>query len=177
MSQVYARNRKLSDYEFYNTALAIKLAVNKLMLNEKYVPKRYRFTNAVPCIEIARNIVYNINRADQFYPNSSFNVLQRRKYFSLAIADCEQICIELQTMIDMDLGVKEQLKSQGEEAPNKIEELIDLIETEIALLKGVRKNVRIVGKQSVVDKIRDAEEELLRLRDVQAQTLAESDDL
>ena len=166
MSGVYARKRSVSDYEFFNTARAIKLAVNKLMLNEKYVPKRYRFTNAVPTIEMARNIVYNINRSDQFYPNSSFNVLQRRKYLSLAIADCEQICQELQDMIDMDLGIKNQLKAEEDGSPNKIEELIDLVEKEIELLKGARKRVRIVGKQSVDDKIRDAEEELSRLRDV-----------
>lgn len=167
MSGVYARKRSISDYEFYNTARIIKLQVNKLMLNERYVPKRYRFTNAIPAIEMARSIVYNINRADQFYPNSSFNVLQRRKYLSLAIADCEQICLELQDMIDMELGIKEQLKCR-QDAPNKIEELIDSIEREIALLKGARKNVRIIGKQSTEEKIRDTEEELQRLRDAQA---------
>lgn len=154
MSGVYARKRSISDFEFYNTALAIKVEVNRLALNEKVVPKRYRITNAVPLVDMARSCVYNINRSDQFYPNSSFNVLQRRKYLSLAVADCEQLCLELQSLIDMGLPID----------ANRLEPLIEMVEQEIALLKGARKNVKLVGKQSVADKIRDAEDELERLR-------------
>ena len=125
MSGVYQRKRSLSDYEFFNTAREIKRSVNKLMMNERYVPKRYRFTNAIPCIDMARSILYNINRSDQFYPNTASNVLDRRKYLSLAIADCEEICLELQDMIDMGLGVKDQLECSDE--PNKIQELVEMI--------------------------------------------------
>ena len=156
MSGVYARKRSISDFEFFNTALAIKVEVNRLALDEKVIPKRYRITNAVPLIEMARNAVYNINRSAQFYPNSSFNVLQRRKYLSLAVADCEQLCLELQSLIEMGRQID----------ANKLEPLIAMVEQEIALLKGARKNVRLVGKQSVEEKIRDAEEELARLRDI-----------
>ena len=39
-----------------------------------------------------------------------------------------------------------------------------MIEQEIALLKGARKNVRIVGKRSLADMVSDAEAELERLR-------------
>ena len=156
MSGVYARKRSISDFEFFNTALAIKVEVNRLALDERVIPKRYRITNAVPLIEMARNAVYNINRSDQFYPNSSFNVLQRRKYLSLAVADCEQLCLELQSLIEMGRQID----------ANKLEPLIAMVEQEIALLKGARKNVRLVGKQSVEEKIRDAEEELARLRDI-----------
>lgn len=156
MSGVYARKRSISDFEFFNTALAIKVEVNRIALNEKIIPKRYRITNAVPLIDMARNMVYNINRSDQFYPNSSFNVLQRRKYLSLAVADCEQLCLELQSLIEMGRPID----------VNKLEPLVDMVEREIALLKGARKNVRLVGKQSVEEKIRDAEQELSRLRDL-----------
>lgn len=154
MSGVYARKRSISEYEFFNTALAIKVEVNRIALNEKIIPKRYRITNAVPLIDMARSCVYNINRSDQFYPNSSFNVLQRRKYLSLAVADCEQLCLELQSLIEMGLPID----------VSKLETLVNMVEKEIALLKGARKNVKLVGKQSVEDKIHDAEEELERLR-------------
>ena len=72
------------------------------------------------------------------------------------MADCEQLCLELQSLIDMGLSID----------INKIEPIIDMVEREIALLKGARKNVRLVGKQTVEEKIRDAEEELARLRDI-----------
>ena len=154
MSGVYQRKRSLSEYEFYNTALAIRVEVNRLALNERVIPKRYRFTNAVPLVDMARNAVYNINRADQFYPNSSFNVLQRRKYLSLAIADCEQLCLELQALLDLKVT----------NDATRFKSVVEMVEKEIALLKGARKNVKLVGRQSVEDRIRDAEEELDRLR-------------
>ena len=91
MSQVYARNRRVSEFKFYTLALAIKAEVNRIALREKVIPKRYRFTNAMPLIEMSRSAVYNITRADQFYPNSSYNVLERRKYLTLAIADIEML--------------------------------------------------------------------------------------
>ena len=130
--------------------------MNRIALNEKVIPKRYRITNAVPLIDMARSCVYNVNRADQFYPNSSFNVLQRRKYLSLAVADCEQLCLELQSLIEMGRPID----------VNKLEPLVEMVEKEIALLKGTRKNVKLVGKQTVEEKIRDAEQELSRLRDL-----------
>ena len=154
MSNVYQRKRSISEYEFFNTALKVKVEANRIALNESIIPKRYRLTNGLPLVDMARSAVYNINRADQFYPNSSFNVLQRRKYLSLAIADCEQLCLELQSLLEMGRPID----------VAKLEPLIDLVEQEVALLKGARKNVKLVGKQSVEDKIRDAEQELDRLR-------------
>jgi hypothetical protein len=165
VSQVYARKRSVSEFEFYTLALAIKVEVNRIALREKVIPKRYRLTNAIPLIDMARNAVYNINRADQFYPNSSFNVLERRKYLTLAIADIEMLCIELQTLIEMGRP-DDPSKPPAINAIdiNKLEPLVDMVEREIALLKGARKNVKLVGKQSTQDRIEAAEAELERLR-------------
>ena len=167
MSNVYARKRSVSDFEFYSLALSIKVEVNRIALKEKVIPKRYRFTNAMPLIEMARSCVYNINRADQFYPNSSANVLERRKYLSLAIADVEMLCIELQTLIDMGRP-DDPSKPPAINAIDisKLEPIVEMAEREIALLKGARKNVKLVGKQSAQDRIEAAEAELERLRDL-----------
>jgi len=110
------------------------------MLQESAVPKRYRLTNGLPTIEAARSIVYNINRADCFYPNREENVIERKKYLTLAIADCEQLCLDLQCMLKMNLPVK----------PSCLENLIGMLDEEIELLKGARKRVRLVGKASKV---------------------------
>jgi hypothetical protein len=175
VSQVYARNRRVSEFKFYTLALAIKAEVNRIALREKVIPKRYRFTNAMPLIEMSRSAVYNITRADQFYPNSSFNVLERRKYLTLAIADIEMLCIELQTLIEMGRP-DDPSKPPAVNAIdiNKLEPLVEMVEEEIALLKGARKNVKLIGKQTVQGKIEAAEAELARLRDVQA--MEDSDD-
>lgn len=47
---------------------------------------------------------------------------------------------------------------------NRFEELAAMVEEEIRLLKGARKNVRVTGKKSTEERIAEAEAELERLR-------------
>ena len=110
--------------------------------------------HAVPTVETARSIVYNVNRADCFYPNSSFNALERKRYLTLAIADCEQLMLDMQCLMDIGLPVN----------ANRFEALAGMVEEEIKLLKGARKNVRVTGKKTTDERIAEAEAELERLR-------------
>ena len=105
-------------------------------------------------VETARGIVYNVNRADCFYPNTSFNALERKRYLTLAIADCEQLMLDMQCLMDIGLPVN----------ANRFDELAAMVEEEIKLLKGARKNVRVTGKKSTEERIAEAEAELERLR-------------
>lgn len=165
---VYKRNRHVSEYEFFHKALEIRVQVNMLMVNERVVPKRYRLTNGVPTIETARSIVYNINRADEFYPSSPGNVAERRKYLTLAIADCEQIMLDLQCYIQVrERQAAGSPMSDGFPGKERIEELVSQVDEEIGLLKGARKNVRLVGKRTVEQRISDIEAELAQLRALQ----------
>ena len=154
VSGVYQRNREVSEYKFFTQAIAIRVEVNKLMASSSVVPKAYRLLNAVPTVETARSIVYNVNRADCFYPNTSFNALERKRYLTLAIADCEQLMLDMQCLMDIGLPVN----------ANRFEELAGMVEEEIKLLKGARKNVRVTGKKSTEERIAEAEAELERLR-------------
>ena len=154
VSGVYQRNREVSEYKFFTQAIAIRVEVNKLMASSSVVPKTYRLLNAVPTVETARSIVYNVNRADCFYPNTSFNALERKRYLTLAIADCEQLMLDMQCLMDIGLPVN----------ANRFEELAAMVEEEIRLLKGARKNVRMTGKKSAEERIAEAEAELERLR-------------
>ena len=162
---VYERNRHVSEFGFFHKALEIRVEVNRLMVQESAVPKRYRLTNAVPTIETARSIVYNINRADSFYPSSPMNVLERRKYLALAIADCEQLCLDMQCLLQLGLPG----------GASRFERAVALINEEIGLLKGARKNVKLIGKRDVGQRIADAEAELEMLRDLKMQQ--EADDV
>ena len=146
MSGVYQRNREVSEYKFFTQAIAIRVEVNKLMASSSVVPKAYRLLNAVPTVETARSIVYNVNRADCFYPNSSFNALERKRYLTLAIADCEQLMLDMQCLMDIGLPVN----------ANRFEALAGMVEEEIKLLKGARKNVRVTGKKTTDERIADA---------------------
>ncbi|MCG4816500.1 hypothetical protein [Collinsella aerofaciens] len=129
MSGVYQRNREVSEYKFFTQAIAIRVEVNKLMASSSVVPKAYRLLNAVPTVETARSIVYNVNRADCFYPNTSFNALERKRYLTLAIADCEQLMLDMQCLMDIGLPVNanrfEELAAMvadGVMAPEQVEQ-------------------------------------------------------
>lgn len=153
LSGVHQRNRQLSEYEFYHRAIAIRVEVTKLMASQSVVPKSYRFLLSVPTVETARSIVYNITRADSFYPSNSANAIERRKYLTLAVADCEQLLQDFQCLLDLGLSVN----------ANRFQEIVESIDTEIGLLKGARKNVKIVGGKTVEDRIAEAEAEIERL--------------
>ena len=160
MSTVHARKRNLSEYEFFANALTLKAEVNRVAMSERVIPKKYRFSNGIPLIEMARSVVYNINRADCFYPNSSFNALERKRYLTLAIADCEQLMLELQSLMGPH-GLCLPIDA------NKLEPLVEMVESEIQLLRGVRKNVRVTGERTIDDRIQDARDEIERLEALQ----------
>lgn len=79
MSGVYVRNRNLSSFEYFNTAVSIRNDVTRLAASSA-VPKSYRFILAVPMAETARSLVFNLVKADAFYPNTARNV-EERKHF------------------------------------------------------------------------------------------------
>ena len=156
MSGVLARNRTLSQFEFYRNAIAIRVEVNRLMAKDKVCPKAYRLLNGVPTVETARSIVYNINRADHFYPNTSANAIERKRYITLAIADCDQLLQDMQCLISMDVTSN----------INVFERVTLMIDREIELLKGYRKSVKLTGAQTPEQRLAALEEEIERLRSV-----------
>ena len=68
--------------------------------------------------------------------------------------DCEQLMLDMQCLMDIGLPVN----------ANRFEALAGMVEEEIKLLKGARKNVRVTGKKTTDERITEAEAELERLR-------------
>ena len=140
MSGVPLRNRNLSSYEFYTQAVELRIAVLTLV-SSSVIPKSRRFTFAVPLAESARSVVYNIVRADAFYPNTEDAVTMRKRYLTLAIADVEQVVQDFQAYAEL------YRRLHGEQHMHFFEAAIELCDREIELLKGARKNVRLIGKR------------------------------
>lgn len=135
MSGVYMRNRNLSSFEYFNTAVAIRNDVTRLVTSRD-VPKSYRFIFAVPMAETARSVVFNLVKADAFYPNTARNVDERKRYMTLALADLNQLYQDLQCLLAMNLPVK----------VARFEEISESIENDIKLIKGARAGVKLIGK-------------------------------
>lgn len=136
MSGVPVRLRNISQFEFYNTAIDIRVRITRLVASSA-VPKSYRFTFAVPMAQTARSMVYNIVTADAFYPNSEDAVTMRKRHLTLAIADCEQLYQDMQCLLAMGLPVP----------ASRLDEISSALDREIELLKGARKGVKLIGKR------------------------------
>nr|DAV95711.1 MAG TPA: Avd-like-generating retroelement protein [Caudoviricetes sp.] len=135
MSGVYMRNRNLSSFEYFNTAVAIRNDVTRLVTSRD-VPKSYRFIFAVPMAETARSVVFNLVKADAFYPNTSRNVDERKRYMTLALADLNQLYQDMQSLLTMGLPIK----------AARLEGILDRIDSDIKLIKGARAGVKLIGK-------------------------------
>ena len=163
---VLARKRTQSKYEFYTNAVRLRkemtmlllrdLGVKKLVRNlvirtdkmepqdadlllgvmEKYEFKTFPAEYPMWLIEklrdslwdILRDMHINITRAYTIFATNESEAKERRNAQNRAIADCESILQELQLAIDV-------LPIDAE----KYMRYVDLIEKEIALLKGWRK--------------------------------------
>ena len=129
------RNRNLSSFEYFNTAVAIRNDVTRLVTSRD-VPKSYRFIFAVPMAETARSVVFNLVKADAFYPNTARNVDEWKRYMTLALADLNQLYQDMQSLLTMGLPIK----------AARLEGILDRIDSDIKLIKGARAGVKLIGK-------------------------------
>lgn len=152
MSQVFERNRKEADSDYISLAGEIRLEVLSLATNENVVPKRKRLVLGVPMAETARSLVYNVNRANRFYPSNSYNVLERKRYLGLAMADCDQLEQDLQCLIAMKCA-----------SPSRLERIAGMIADESSKVSKKRKYTRIIGAESAEERLAAARAEAERL--------------
>ena len=125
MSNVLARNRQLTKLDFYNNAVTLRKEIVSFVMNEKNVPKKWRFVLVIPTIEVAENLVNDVTLANSYFPSSIKNCEKRKEQFVEAIADCEILYQKLQFIIDtVPVNI------------NKLYPLGKMISQEIKLLKG-----------------------------------------
>ena len=163
---VLARKRSQSKYEFYTNAVRLRCEITKLLLRDLGVKKLVRnlviktdnmepqdadlllgvmekyelkaFPAEYPqwliqklrdsIWEIMRDMHVNITRAYSIFATNMAEANERRNAQNRAIADCESLLQEMQLAIEV-------LPIDAE----KYMRYVDLIEKEIALLKGWRK--------------------------------------
>ena len=155
MSGVPESKRTESKTKFMPNAQAIWDEVERIQSSK--VAKSFRFTLSVPMVETARSCVYNINRADKFYPNTTLNVIERKRYLTLAISDAEQIFLDLQHAKRVGIGIKD----------SRLAALLDMVEDEIRLLKTARNHVKLIGKESPADRKAALAQELAWLENME----------
>jgi len=132
MSNVLARQRNLSELEFYKTGTEIRAEFTRYLMNEKKVPKRWRFVFAMPGIEYAIKLMSEITAANTIYPTNETELQQRRAHQNQAIVACEQILQHISWMVEtLPISV------------NDLEKLCEKIFKEINLIKGWRQKNKV----------------------------------
>ena len=134
MSSVLKNKRSLSELEFYHNATMLRAELTRFVLSEKNVPKSYRLYFALPMKTKLTELFDFITGANTIYPKSDHELEQRRDYQTKAIIVCEQILQELQYMISvLPINV------------TKLDNIVEMLNKEIALLKAWRKNTKVLG--------------------------------
>lgn len=162
LSNVLQRNRSLSELEFYANAIKIRIEITQLMTREKVVPKKYRLMLGVPTIATAKAMIDNIATAESFYRNTAHGVIWRKHYLTLAIGNCYSLAQDIQVLKDSGIGAYNL---------DAFKAVADMLEREIALLRGVKKSTRLTGKGDITERIAMARAQVAELEELQATEL------
>ncbi len=167
---VLKNKRSVSKLEFYHNAIELRKEITDLLLRDFGIKNKVRSINAIltnpemdeedkkivedlikkyenlgivvygypewlieqmrdKMLNICHNMIMNITQANTIYPVSEAEYNDRRQYQNHAIGNCEPLLQEMQYAISV-LPIDAQ----------KLMKYVDMIEREIALLKGWRKS-------------------------------------
>ena len=96
MSNVFAKDRKESPMEVITVGREIYLNTYRLCMNEQIIPKKHRFMIAKSIINLASNIIDNVNKANSIFPRNDADKEIRYKYQKQAYANCDALLGKLE---------------------------------------------------------------------------------
>ena len=70
MSNVLSRFRSISEMEFYKNATELRCALSGFVMQEKYIPKKWRPILAYPTVNLLNTMMEHIIAANGIYPYS-----------------------------------------------------------------------------------------------------------
>lgn len=88
---VPVHERTESQLAFLANAESLQDLTNKVVMNEKYVPKKYRYIWTQEVFKLAMSIFENVRRANIIYPKSQKELDLRLHYLTLAETDSEAL--------------------------------------------------------------------------------------
>ncbi len=105
---VLLTQREIAETEYLNRAKEIRVEVTRLVMNEKAIPKRYRFVYATSAIDACRELIDNGYKYDncKYDKEKSEITYERQKMALLGMLDAiDKIFSELQ-MAKLHLHIK-----------------------------------------------------------------------
>ena len=133
MSNVYTRNRKKTPFDVLANAEKLQDLVTLYVMNERYVPKKWRFMIGQDLIKKIDELNDNIIAANSIYAMNDQDLANRKAYAQKAIANGYQLQRKLSRLI----------RCVPSATAASLEEITSLLSQEIDDLKGWRKNDKI----------------------------------
>ena len=133
MSNVYTRNRKKTPFDVLANAEKLQDLVTLYVMNERYVPKKWRFMIGQDLIKKIDELNDNIIAANSIYAMNEQDLASRKAYAQKAIANGYQLQRKLSRLI----------RCVPSATAASLEEVTILLSQEIDDLKGWRKNDKI----------------------------------
>ncbi len=134
---VKACDRSTSNMEFLKNARDIEINIIKCTINKS---KKYRFFYN-KLIDMAIELLNHVKKGNSIYVENQNDVMLRSQEFKLAIAESQAMLsqIEIMYFLFKDAGISIKL----------VENIADMINTEIMLLKGLLKADRVKYKNLI----------------------------
>lgn len=129
MSNVYTRNRKKTPFDVLANAEKLQDLVTLYVMNERYVPKKWRFMIGQDLIKKIDELNDNIIAANSIYAMNDQDLASRKAYAQKAIANGYQLQRKLSRLI----------RCVPSATAASLEEITNLLSQEIDDLKGWRK--------------------------------------
>lgn len=142
MSGVFKKDRTQTRIQFYITALDLQEEITKYVMREGVLPKKWRYAIGYPLINNVDTLVDNITYANSIYPTNFKQLIIRKIFQTMAIANCYQIQNKL---VRMERCVETVKISQ-------MDKMIELIVKELELLKSWKKSSKIMKQEKDKDK-------------------------
>ena len=102
MSGVYARNRKITPFDPIDICARLQDAITKLVANEKYVPKKWRFILGLRVIDKADELMDVTIEANDINTRSHPELkVERKRLWHKARTKCTQLDRQLARLINV----------------------------------------------------------------------------
>lgn len=96
MSQVYLKDRKETAYDPVDCAADLQDILTRYVMNEKYMPKKWRFVVGIKLIEKVDELTDYVIAANETWAKGKTNMELRHKYWRAAYIACKQLDRKLQ---------------------------------------------------------------------------------
>lgn len=133
MSGVFSRYHQETGLEFWDNAVEIEVFLTRFLMNEKNVPKRYRYVYTVPILHAVQRMQDHIVAANSIFPVTEDDLKNRRDEQQKAINACEAVIQRVQRMIPVLSGID----------VDKLDSVGDRLIRESALLRAWRKSSKL----------------------------------